>query len=70
MSFPDETLLSSIHFTVPVKIERFVPLSLAGDIVKPSPAGRLGVIFLSTESQEEQLELYEQLLSRTVYKMN
>jgi len=60
-------VLGSIQFKIPVLIEKMVPISLAGDIVKASPFGRIALIFLRSNSEKELLEIYQKTLDRRLY---
>jgi biotin carboxylase len=62
-----ESVLGSIQFNFPVLIEKMVPISLAGDTIKASPFGRIALIFLRSNSEEELLELYQKTLNRSLY---
>ena len=62
-----EDVLGSIQFKIPVLIEKMVPISLAGDIVKASPFSRIALIFLRSNSEKELLEIYQKTLDRRLY---
>jgi biotin carboxylase len=62
-----EGVLGSIQFKIPVLMEKMVPISLAGDIVKASPFGRIALIFLRSNSEKELLEVYQKTLDRRLY---
>lgn len=57
----------SIQFNKALLIEKLVPISLAGDFVKASPFGRIGILFAKTDSTEELEELFSHTLGRTLY---
>lgn len=65
-----EQIFGSIHFHVPIKIEKLVPVSLAGDKVKASPFGRIAILFAKTDSSIELNELFSRTLSRSFYTIN
>ena len=67
ISQPDEGVLGSIQFKFPILIEKMVPISLAGDMIKASPFGRIALIFFRSNSEEELLELYRKTLDRSLY---
>ena len=67
ISQPTEGVLGSIQFKFPILIEKMVPLSLVGDIIKASPFSRIALIFLRSNSEEELLDLYQKTLDRSLY---
>jgi len=67
ISQPTEGALGSIRFNFPVLMEKMVQLSLAGDIIKASPFGRIALIFLRSNSEKELLELFQKTLTRNLY---
>jgi len=69
MSQPNEGVLGSMKFNSPIQIEKMVPISLAGDIIKPSPYGRIALIFLRSDSEKELLKLYRKTLKRNLYSI-
>ena len=62
-----EGVLGSIQFNFPILIEKMVPISLAGDMIKASPFGRIALIFLRNNSEEELSELFQKTLNRSLY---
>lgn len=67
ISQPTEGVLGSIQFNFPILIEKMVPISLAGDMIKASPSGRIALIFLRNNSEEELSELFQKTLNRSLY---
>ena len=67
ISQPTEGVLGSIQFNFPILIEKMVPISLAGDMIKTSPFGRIALVFLRNNSEEELLELFQKTLNRSLY---
>jgi len=67
ISQPTEGVLGSIRFNFPMLIHKIVPISLAGDLIKASPFGRIALIFLRSNSEEELLDLYQKTLNRNLY---
>ena len=67
ISQPTEGVLGSIQFKFPILIEKMVPISLAGDMIKASPFGRIALIFLRKNSEEELSELFQKTLNRSLY---
>lgn len=67
VSQPSASLLGSIQFNFPVRIEKIVPLSLAGDMVNASPFGRIALIFLRTDSKEALDALFQDTIHRNLY---
>lgn len=65
-----EGVFGSIQFKTPLHIEKLVPISLAGDRVKASPFGRIGVLFAKTDSQNDLEELCSLTLKRNLYAIS
>ncbi len=70
ISQPVEGVLGSIKFNVPITMEKMVPISLAGDLIKTSPFGRIALIFLKSITEKELLDLYQKTLKRKLYTIN
>ncbi|MBP6978701.1 MAG: ATP-grasp domain-containing protein [Lentimicrobiaceae bacterium] len=64
-----EDYFSSLEFNFPVHIEKFVPLSLSGEKVKGSPGGRIGLLFLRTNSEYDLINLFQVTLNRELYSI-
>ena len=62
-----EQIFSSIQFSIPIHIEKLLSLSLAGDLVKSSPFGRIGLLFAKARSQEDLNNLFNITLKRQLY---
>jgi hypothetical protein len=58
---------SHLHFRQPLQIERWVPLSLTGDQLKPSPASRIGILFARAGNDKQLERLYAETLARKLY---
>lgn len=56
-----------LKFKLPVLIGSFIPLSLAGDSIKPSPFSRIALVFIKCNSNEELVTIYERILKRELY---
>lgn len=70
ISQPVEGVLGSIKFNVPITMEKMIPISLAGDLIKISPFGRIALIFLKSITEKELLDLYQKTLKRKLYTIN
>lgn len=70
ISVPKESVLRAVEFKVAVRVDKFVPLSLAGDTVKASPFGRIALVFASAGSQEELMALARLAINRELYSIN
>lgn len=70
ISQPTEGVLGSIQFKTPLQIEKLVPISLAGDMIKASPFGRIGLLFAKENAEKELLTLINTTLSRNLYLIN
>ena len=62
-----EMQFKSIKFNTFLNVDQYVPLCLTGDIVKESPFGRIGLIFLKTASEHELSVLMNKTLMRKIY---
>lgn len=69
LSQPMEQGLSAISFEHPLRIERFYPLSQAGDLVAGSPFGRIGLLFADAETQEGLDALMTRTVQRKLYSI-
>jgi biotin carboxylase len=69
LSQPIEQGLSAISFEHPLKIERFYPLSQAGDLVAGSPFGRIGLLFADAQTQEDLDALMTRTVQRNLYSI-
>jgi biotin carboxylase len=58
-----------VSFNLPLMIEEWVSLALTGDDLTPSPGGRVGLLFIRADSQEQLHATYEELKSKTVYQL-
>jgi hypothetical protein len=59
-----------LEFSRAVEIRRFVPLSVVGDLVKKSPSGRIGVLFVLAESEAHLADLMQATSRRELYKVH
>jgi carbamoylphosphate synthase large subunit len=60
-------ILGSLKFNCPIQIEKIIPLSITGDVIKASPFGRIAIVFLKSNTKEEQSELYQRTVKRNLY---
>jgi biotin carboxylase len=67
VSAPDERTFNSIEFQTQLKIEKYLPLCVAGDTVKASPFGRIGLLFVKAEAGEQLSELMKMAIDRSLY---
>jgi biotin carboxylase len=67
ISLREEITFGSLQFHLPINLEKFVPLALAGDLVGPSPFGRIGILFARTDSASELDELMRATLGGELY---
>jgi len=70
ISKPVDGFFGSIQFNRAVIIEKLFPISLAGDYVKASPFGRIGILFLKENSQEDFDDCYSLTLKRALYQIH
>lgn len=60
-------VFKSIQFNTQLKIQKFLPFCLAGELVKASPFGRIGLLFARTEEYEELISLMQMAVERKLY---
>jgi len=59
--------LGSIVFNLPLRIMKWVPISLTGDRLLPSPYGRIGVLFASELTEQALIATFSKTLKRQLY---
>lgn len=69
LSLPGEGTLGSVRFSVPLLIEKFIPISTVGDRLKASPASRIGVLFTRSSTESALQELFARTLKRELYEI-
>lgn len=57
----------TMSFPKAIKVREFVPLSLAGDKILPAPGGRAGLLFIETDTIEEQESILTKAVTRKLY---
>jgi predicted ATP-grasp superfamily ATP-dependent carboligase len=58
-----------LRFKAALQIERWIPLSLTGDQLKPSPRGRIGVLFCRGTDARDLDQIYQAALRRDLYEV-
>lgn len=58
---------SSLSFSIPILIKEYIQLVETGYKVEESPYGRIGVMFLRTNTKEDMDSLFQQVLNRKLY---
>jgi biotin carboxylase len=66
----DGAPLWGFQFSAPVDIRLFVPLATSGDFIGPSPYGRAGIFFFRSPSDDDQENLYRNLLGGDLYSFS
>jgi carbamoylphosphate synthase large subunit len=69
ISNPKEGFFNSLQFNLSVSIDKFIQISKAGDFIKKSPAGRIGLLFMRANSKSELNSIYETTLKRELYSI-
>ncbi|MDO6514524.1 acetyl-CoA carboxylase biotin carboxylase subunit family protein [Neptuniibacter sp. 2_MG-2023] len=67
LSSNDEIIYNGVRFLQPITLSRWVPLRVTGDVVLPSPYGRVGVSFIDCHNEAATQEIYRQLMGRALY---
>lgn len=62
--------LQHLRFQRPLQIERWVPLATGGDLLQPSPLGRIGILFARAASPAELRELATATAAGRLYRLN
>lgn len=63
-------IFKHLSFNQAVRLERYVSIATNGDFLQPSPSGRVGILFMLANSLEEQHELVNKCLQRSLYQVN
>ena len=69
ISNPKEGFFNSLQFNLSVHIDKFIQISKAGDFIKKSPSGRIGLLFMRANSKRELNSIYETTLERELYSI-
>ncbi len=62
-----EGFFGSIQFHKPLLVEKMVSLCVAGDYLKASPFGRVGILFAKVDAKDKLDELFNNTLERNLY---
>ncbi len=69
ISTPKDIRFAGIRFMKSIEMKKFIPLATAGDIIKASPFGRIGLLFAQTSTKSEQDVLMSEMLNRNIYEI-
>lgn len=67
---PNDGVFQSLHFRIPLKIDSFIPICKAGSMVKGSPYGKIGILFVETQTKAELDKLKQLNLEQKLYSIN
>ena len=67
LSQATEGFFGSIQFLRPLLLEKMVPISVAGDYLKASPFGRVGILFAKVDAKDQLDNLVNMTLKRNLY---
>jgi len=70
ISKKNDGYFSNLKFDLEIKIEHLVILNTSGDWVKLSPFGRIGIVFISAQSEAALLTIFDSTLKRKLYTIN
>lgn len=59
-----------LSFLQALSIARYVSIATTGDLLKPSPNGRIGILFVRANSEKEKTILMKAFLERNVYQVD
>lgn len=62
--------LGSVIFNFPLRIIQWVPISLTGDRLPPSPYGRISVLFASEPTEQALISTFAKTLKRQLYSIS
>ncbi len=60
----------NLSFQQPLNLTRYISIATSGDLLQPSPYGRVGIIFTEVNSNEQKMSLTNAFLERNVYHVN
>ncbi len=60
----------NLSFQQPLNIARYISIATSGDLLKPNPNGRVGILFAEVNSEEQKMSLTSDFLERKVYHVN
>jgi glutathione synthase/RimK-type ligase-like ATP-grasp enzyme len=63
----DECSITGISYNQPIQIDLFISLSTTGDVIRKSPFGRIGLLFLKCNSIEELKDLNSIAIKKDLY---
>lgn len=69
ISLPNERFFNSLKYKFPVQIELYFPLAITGTKIQASPFGRIGLLFLISNSKSEFQKLINHTLKRELYEI-
>ena len=70
ISQPNDGVFQSIKFSMPLKIDSFIPLCKAGAMVKASPFGKIGILFAETQTKLDLDKIKKLNIQRKLYFTN
>ena len=70
LSQVNEGFIESLQFNREIEIKKFIPLCVAGDLIKSSPFGRIALLFAKTENENDLNEIFNTALKRKLYTIN
>jgi len=70
ISLKEDGYFNSLVFDKPINIYKYVPLALAGDAVKTSPFGRIGLLFIYCEHEKMLKEILDRAINRKLYSVD
>lgn len=70
ISLPSEGVFGSIKFKYPAKVDEYFSLTTSGSRIDASPFGRVGLLFLISESKKEFELLKKATLERELYDLS
>ena len=69
ISSSEDTNFKNLKFSFPVLIENYFPYLTSGEVLKKSPFGRVGLIFLKCNNKKEVNKLLNSIVSNKLYKI-
>ncbi len=69
VSQPSQCIFGALSIKLPLMIQKLVPICLAGDILRPSPYGRVAILFCEEETEARLNEIFSATLKRQLYSV-
>lgn len=69
LTLPYDYTLASLSFNLPIRIKKWIPTSVTGDMLRASPYSRIGVLFAEENNKEDLDYIYSATVNRQLYSV-